>query len=425
MGYCYKEIEKYADSINGGVVIEIGGDRGEGSSAFIKDFSKRHNLEFHSIDIAPIVFANQELYGGVHTHIMDGTEFLKTFSKKIKFAYLDNFYWLFDNPSNLEVLKTLYSVNPETNNRDSMEAHLQQAIEVDRLADNPCYVLFDDTWGMPDKSWGGKGGLAIPYLLKKGWKVLNEVEGKGEDIDAYVLMVKKMRECFFTVYDERAREMTQGMINSVKHWYPDIPMEALEIEARNADGGFDLRGYCDDILKHGYRLLDKYDRIIYVDPDSVMCNKCPDLFDDYDLGCVLNNTVCGPEYGGTKGNDYINAGLCVCTNKEIWKQVMDEYDKRNNIKWECLNHQNALNYVYHQVTKRVKLLEFDDRVYGISGLANYQDMEIRNDELYLPNNKKLCIFHAAGVYWKTNCKINFDYIKNEEAREKIKSYTNA
>jgi lipopolysaccharide biosynthesis glycosyltransferase len=239
--------------------------------------------------------------------------------------------------------------------------------------------------------------------------------------------------CFFTVYDERARDMATGMINSVKHWYPDIPMEALEIDKRNTAGGFDLQGFCHDILTHGLKLLDKYDRIIYIDPDSVMCNACPDLFDDYKLGCVLNNTICGPEYGGTKDQDYVNAGLVVCTDKQVWKMILDEYEKRNNEVWSTLNHQNALNFVYHNI--EAKLLEFPDKTYGISSLAHYQDMELRQRgdimltepqyELWLPSNKKLCVFHAAGVYWKTGTKINYDYIKNEDARNLLVSYTHA
>lgn len=233
-----------------------------------------------------------------------------------------------------------------------------------------------------------------------------------------------LSKCFFTVYDSRAREMATGMINSVKKWYPDIPMEALEIDIRNAGGGFDLQGFCTDILTHGYNLLDKYERIIYIDPDSIMCNLCPDLFDDYELGCVQNNTVCGPEYGGTKHEDYINAGLVVCTSKKIWKEILDDYDKRNRECWSTLNHQNAVNFVYHE-NDTAKLLEFNDRVYGITGLAHYQDMDIRDGELWLPSNKKLCVFHAAGVYWKTGTKINFDYITNEYAKALLISYTHA
>jgi len=233
-----------------------------------------------------------------------------------------------------------------------------------------------------------------------------------------------MREvCFFTTYDERAKEMGQGMANSVKKFYPDIPMEVTVIGTKDKGGHFDLMNFCYSYLKKGLELLDQYQRIIHIDPDSVMCNLCPDLFGDYELGVVKNNVPCGPEYGGMAKDVYVNAGLTVCTSKEVWRDRINEFSKRNNTRWETLNEQNALNYIYHTTSHKTKLLEFDDRTYGISSLDFYKDMFLRDNELYLPNNKKVCVFHAAGVYWKTNNKINFDFIENEEARERIISYT--
>jgi len=244
--------------------------------------------------------------------------------------------------------------------------------------------------------------------------------------------------CFFTTYDSRAREMAQGMINSVKHWYPDIPMEALEIDIQDESGHFDVFNFCYAYLRHGLKLLDEYKRIIYIDPDSVMCNLCPDLFKDYDLGVVRNNTGRGPEGGGRREDVYINAGLSVCTNKDVWQERINEYEKRMNQGRNCLNEQNALNWTYHNTKYNAKLLEFNDRSYGISSLDHYQGIELRDKEgnvcldketmtkdteLYLPSNKKLCIFHAAGTYWKTGTKINFDFITNELARETMKGYT--
>ena len=222
--------------------------------------------------------------------------------------------------------------------------------------------------------------------------------------------------CFFTVFDNRAREMTMGMVNSVKKWYPDIPMEALEIDIQNKDGEFDLKNFCDQILDTGRELFEEYQRIIYIDPDSVMCNLCPDLFGDFELGVAQNNSPYGEGV-------YVNAGFCVCTNKDVWEEIFKEYDRLNNVSWSSLNHQKALNQVYHATTHKKQLFEFSDRSYGISSLGHYQGIELRDKELYLPSNKKLCIFHAAGTYWKTNNRINFDHITNELARKTMKSYT--
>ena len=171
MEFDLKEIEPILNSLKrGDVIIEIGGERGEHSTKCLSELAGEYGLEFHSIDIEETVFRHR--YGNVITHIADGAEFLKTFDKKIRFAYLDNFYWLFY--FNREVLEQIMpDFDAETNNKDSMETHLQQAIQVNRLSDNPCFIMFDDTW-RTQSGFDGKGGTAVPYLLDEGYKVIGE-----------------------------------------------------------------------------------------------------------------------------------------------------------------------------------------------------------------------------------------------------------
>jgi len=223
---------------------------------------------------------------------------------------------------------------------------------------------------------------------------------------------------FFTAFDSNFKETGEGMVRSVKRIYPEIPFKVFDLPKNDK---FDLRSYCSFYLESGKSLFDEYKRIIFIDPDSIMCNQCPDLFDDYELGVVLNNT--GYNSPVLKDGVYVNAGLSVCTSKEVWQERIDKFNELSNQRWESLNEQNALNYIYHTTTHKTKLLEFDDRTYGISSLAHYQDMFIKDNELWLPNNKKLCIFHAAGTHWKTGVKINFDFITKEDARELLRSYT--
>jgi hypothetical protein len=237
--------------------------------------------------------------------------------------------------------------------------------------------------------------------------------------------------CFFTIFDKRAKDLEQGMVNSVKKFYPDIPFIEHEIEVKDTAWGnvprvFDVDNFCVEYLRKGRELLDEYKRIIFIDPDSIMCNLCPDLFDDYEIGVVRNNTPRAPAGGGTDSDVYINAGLQVFTNKDVWEERTEEFQRRQGLGRDPLNEQNALNWIYHNTTHNRKLLEFKDRIYGISHNFGYQDIFLKDDVLFLPTpegDKKLCIFHAAGDQWKTDLKINFDLIKDEKAREKLKSYT--
>ena len=82
--------------------------------------------------------------------------------------------------------------------------------------------------------------------------------------------------CFYTCFDEAFKDTGQGLVNSIKHFYPDIPVIVCDVPKK--DGKFDLQTFCSFHLKKGLELLDEYERVIYIDCDSVMCDKCEDLF---------------------------------------------------------------------------------------------------------------------------------------------------
>jgi hypothetical protein len=235
--------------------------------------------------------------------------------------------------------------------------------------------------------------------------------------------------CFYTCFDGTYIETGTGLVKSIKRIYPNIDVHVFALPKRE---GFNLRDFCAFHLQKGKELLEDYQRVISVDPDSIFCSPCYDLFGDFDMGVVQNNIPVGDIYGGVKDNVYINAGLDVCTSKVVWQEYIDEFNRRCDSSWNELNEQNALNWVFHNSKHNIKLLEFPDRVYGITAMSWYDQMYVKNDYLYVDGvwnqtkvEKRLCIFHAAGDEWKDKPtgKINFDRIINLEAKEKLKGLT--
>lgn len=230
--------------------------------------------------------------------------------------------------------------------------------------------------------------------------------------------------CFFTCYDFVYKEMGEALVRSVKRFYPEIDFIVFDVPRKDRNSEFDLRAFCDFHLQKGKELLEQYRRIISIDTDHLMCNFCPDLFGNFDFAVVRNNIPVGNEYGGIDTDVYINAGLTICANKDVWWEWMEEYTRRNNTRWEILNEQNALNHIYHNFKHKYnfKMLEFKDKSYGISDNFIYPDMYLDKGELYLTNGKKICMFHAAGIEWKQkqNGVYNFDLIKNDQARDKLR-----
>jgi hypothetical protein len=238
-----------------------------------------------------------------------------------------------------------------------------------------------------------------------------------------------MTTCFYTIFDNTYKATGEALVRSIKRFYPDIPVIVYDFTRSQ---GYSLRDFCGFHLEKGMELLSHYDRVISVDCDSIFCSPYPDLFGDYALGVVQNNIPVYEPHGGDNSGVYINAGLDVCTSKEVWKEYMDEFTRRCNECWNELNEQNALNHVFHTSKHDVKLLEYPDRVYGITAIDWYPSMTVKDGELWVrgvydhqETDKKLCVFHAAGTEWKDKPtgRINFNLITNVEARETLKGYT--
>lgn len=179
----YPLVENYARSISASI-IEIGGERGEGSTSFLQRFAEKKEVPFHTVDM-------------VNTG-MTGEQWLRdvfpTKKERISFAYLDNFDWTFETfktePWLLKQIADYASAGIVMNNANSMAAHLEQTQLLEPFAANNCAILFDDTWRLPDGPWTGKGGTAIPWLLSRGWRILEGVRPCPETLDGFALVAR-------------------------------------------------------------------------------------------------------------------------------------------------------------------------------------------------------------------------------------------
>lgn len=59
------------------------------------------------------------------------------------------------------------------NNANSQQAHLDQAKLIAEVAADRCVIHFDDTRTWDAKTFDGKGGTAVPWLLAQGWRLLH------------------------------------------------------------------------------------------------------------------------------------------------------------------------------------------------------------------------------------------------------------
>lgn len=121
-------------------------------------WASENDAFLHSVDISEKSVANaqtevdkQKLNQWIEIHQSDSIKFLEDFQEKVDLLYLDSY----DYSDDVLVQKK------------SQEHHLKEFKVIESRLHDKSIVLIDDC----DLPNGGKGKLAIEYMLKKGWRV--------------------------------------------------------------------------------------------------------------------------------------------------------------------------------------------------------------------------------------------------------------
>lgn len=154
---------------NAKTIVETGTSRngnqnfeGDGGSTIIfSEWALDHDAQFYSVDLDPENLWNAkeaveqqigQKNANIHFVCSDSLEFLKNFTQKIDFLYLDSYDFEVNNP-----LPSQYH-------------HLYEIQIAYPLLHEKSVVMIDDC----DLPHGGKGKLAIAYLLERGWKIIED-----------------------------------------------------------------------------------------------------------------------------------------------------------------------------------------------------------------------------------------------------------
>jgi hypothetical protein len=212
LGTYYKNVEPWLDKIDQGAWVELGVDRGEGSTKWFSEHAKTKATRFYGVDMDPDQieraknnfmykkYAVLGLDGQLHmTQVPDhegfanhielvaakGEDFLKTLheqnpSTKISLMYLDNFdwdYWLGrQEESFVAGVKKRYldMMNTEMTNLNSQLTHLYQAMVAMPMMAPNSVIICDDTWALPEEGiFSGKCSAVIPYIMLNGYRILH------------------------------------------------------------------------------------------------------------------------------------------------------------------------------------------------------------------------------------------------------------
>ncbi len=129
---------------------------GDGCSTLLfAEWVRRTGGTFYSVDIdeQALKKASQaigEMTSSIRLICNDSVDFLANFNRKIDFLYLDSYDFEINNP------------------QPSQEHHLKEIQAAYPHLTNKSIIMIDDC----DLPHGGKGKLAIEFLLSKGWKII-------------------------------------------------------------------------------------------------------------------------------------------------------------------------------------------------------------------------------------------------------------
>lgn len=170
------------------IIVEIGSERGEGSTRYFDSIAKKKNVEFYSVDV--IDYASTSLMDLKNTKFVVteagskwAHEDLPKLNKTIKVLYLDNYDWLgpMDNlkPHEKQQVEEYRARGINISNLDCQREHLMQMIGCLPYMSDESIIICDDT-PYQDHSgiYIGKNGAVIPYLLNYGYTI---VFGRGHN----------------------------------------------------------------------------------------------------------------------------------------------------------------------------------------------------------------------------------------------------
>lgn len=194
MGKLYTKINDYIDHCDQADILEIGMDRGEGSTKHFIGLAESRGVKCIGVDMDAKQIQRYQNDPGIEVHHMSGEQYLDSCTNSFSIVYLDNFDWNYWKPNegpikNQSVAYKTF-MQTELTNVNSQRSHLLQAIKLEKLLTPNATVMCDDTWyDEGNMIYIGKCSAAIPFLLSIGFSVAHQ-EGFKNKPPSCVIMTR-------------------------------------------------------------------------------------------------------------------------------------------------------------------------------------------------------------------------------------------
>jgi len=191
MGKVYQHIGTYLKQGSTGVFVEIGSDRGEGSTQWLDALAAERKTKLISVDVSNKAQSHwADKLSDTKFVVESGSVWASEFAydwTDIAVLYLDNFDYIWDINEIRPAIKLQMAEYADRGvamtNQACQTEHLKQLMLLYSCLSPGAVVAFDDTYCYND-CWIGKCGPAVVYLLACGWKVVHQT------LDCGVILTK-------------------------------------------------------------------------------------------------------------------------------------------------------------------------------------------------------------------------------------------
>jgi hypothetical protein len=209
-----------------------------------------------------------------------------------------------------------------------------------------------------------------------------------------------MKTVFFTIVSDDYYYPVGAhiLVNSFRKFMPDIPLIVFRQDV--IDKVFQEKGINFYMAKPTFAklLVGRYDRIINIDADTVICGRLSEVLDtDWEVGGVWNyNKYENASFENITEEMYVQAGMVGSTRPDFW----DTWESANKDAMKYLRQENdILNKIWYNDPKissiQKKLIWDKDKNYlGCKSLGQEGQMYIEGNELML-NKEKVKAYHWA------------------------------
>lgn len=196
MGKLYTKINDHIAHCDAGHILEIGMDRGEGSTKHFIQLAKQRGVRYVGVDMDTAQTRKYKDHAEhCEVHQQSGESYLDKTQHSFSIVYLDNFdwnYWKDEKSGPIPNQNKRYEEFMQTKltNVNSQQSHLLQAIKLQSHLTPNATIMCDDTWWEENYMvWMGKCSAAIPYLLSCGFRVSHS-EGKANNPASCVILTR-------------------------------------------------------------------------------------------------------------------------------------------------------------------------------------------------------------------------------------------